>query len=1174
MWHSTEVSRILKSMTEKYGYKILQNRKQCVAFCGDLLAKYELEKRVFQMLFYTGLGEVLAGVPYRSEQDLNRGLFAVEKFLRLQAIDQEMACNIIEVIRMTFIDDTVDSKESFFKPIISKTFKDIHFAMMLPTYTCEVGRIDINSTFKYHTSSGEVDSVLEKCVITDRMGNLYVSNMDYSVFPHFSIKNFCISVQTGDNRVSLKDSKIEFTFLCSDKRKIIISYVLPDSKSFRFENIQIINMSESEYEVMTSIFILLIKYSEKEMTDTIDDNNQSYQQESIYTSPNIEEYSEAIRKEIYFLKQGKGKKYKVINGEKLHRDSKGVYTYKFEMETELHLPDDAPVTIETANGFQANGTVLVCEDFQIMLQLDRDINDVVNVAYITVEPWKLLEALDKRMNSLNSNKNYLAIKLMDEGPGLATNEDIMNVPKGQDEVVRQLQSDDILAVWGPPGTGKTFTMANIAIDYLLRGKSVLIVSHSNVSVDGVIKKIIDLPIADMSAYLKEGKILRFGYVRDEELANQEYATSFGYALTQNPKLKKELETFTKKREALKAVNQTKTDEYHDIEKQIKKIRELIRKEERKYVEKSQLIGTTISRATVDVMFENQQYDLVMFDEVSMAYVPQVIVAAALAKEKFICVGDFKQLSPIAQSPSAKQILQTDIFSYLRIVDDNGRMYSHPWLVMLNEQRRMHPDISTFPNKYVYKNLLTNHDSVVCGRSHIVNDYPLPGDALSLIDLTSSYCAASKNNDNSRFNILSAIVSFLTATNADKMGNVDSVGIITPYAAQTRLIRAMIRDYYKRGTEIISCATVHQFQGSESDVLIFDAVESYPTNRVGFLMGKDMNAVTRLVNVAITRAKGKLVTVANRKFWMNTFKGSNHIFYKLLEYILGSHKVVNNAKDNMTLKTYVESINPNRMIKIFTDEQLAIEQFERDMVRTKGRFMMSIPDGELHETHEQILDIVEDAESRGVNILMKCNEYDDLPEAWKKYCVNTENATFPLMVLDDQVLWYGLPTSKLKFKLDKSTTHFTADHIMVRIDGKNTIEMIKSLTNLEVVEVNGNKKTLSVKENKNSASIINENNSHDDASPGDLAGFIEEHILCPKCNNHYNLTKNQKGTVYLRCSNSICSNSEFLKTDVINMYINVYNVCCPRDGGTIKGLLGKYGPYVRCSHGHFMGPNEI
>lgn len=141
----------------------------------------------------------------------------------------------------------------------------------------------------------------------------------------------------------------------------------------------------------------------------------------------------------------------------------------------MHLPDDAPVVVEAAGGLRAVGSVLSCEDFQILLLLDRDLNDKVSSAYLMVEPWKLLEALDKKMNSLNPNINKLAIKIMEEGPDLSTDKDIANVPKGQPAVEHKLETDDIVTVWGPPGTGKTYTMAKIANSYIAQGKSVLIV---------------------------------------------------------------------------------------------------------------------------------------------------------------------------------------------------------------------------------------------------------------------------------------------------------------------------------------------------------------------------------------------------------------------------------------------------------------------------------------------------------------------------------------------------------------------------------------------------------------------------------------------------------------------------------------------------------------------------
>lgn len=91
----------------------------------------------------------------------------------------------------------------------------------------------------------------------------------------------------------------------------------------------------------------------------------------------------------------------------------------------------------------------------------------------------------------------------------------------------------------------------------------------------------------------------------------------------------------------------------------------------------------------------------------------------------------------------------------------------------------------------------------------------------------------KNSDNSRFNIVSSIVSLTLALEALNAGE-DSIGIITPYGAQTRLIQALLQDAdpERKWKDNISCATVHQFQGSERNLIIFDAVESFPAARAG------------------------------------------------------------------------------------------------------------------------------------------------------------------------------------------------------------------------------------------------------------------------------------------------------------------------------------------------------
>ena len=631
----------------------------------------------------------------------------------------------------------------------------------------------------------------------------------------------------------------------------------------------------------------------------------------------------------------------------------------------------------------------------------------------------------------------------------------------------------------------------------------------------------------------------------------------------------ELDTCTLKRDELKAKKKEKSKEYDEIEKKIKHVRNDIRKEEKRYAERAQLIGTTISCATVDPIFDSKQFDLVMFDEVSMAYVPQVIAAAALSKGKFLCVGDFRQLAPISQCPDS-QLLKKDIFSYLKIIDGTGHMYWHPWLVMLNEQRRMHPDIAGFSNKYIYKRLLQNHKSVEDSRNAIVQAFPLPGDAMNLIDIAGTYCAADKNTDGSRFNILSAIIAFSTAVCASQQ-TVENVGIITPYAAQTRLIRAMLKDYTTRKESRISCATVHQFQGSESDIIIFDAVESYPKSAVGYLMGKDPDNIARLINVAVTRAKGKLITVANDKFWDNLYTGTNHIFYKLLNYIKDGHNVVSNH--SKTFLPYLENNSPGQTIQLYTNEDAAIFMLENDLEKAKGRVVISLPSGKLRDTNDKIIGAIDKVHARGIDILMKSNKCAELPDTWKKYCVGTENATFPLIVIDNETAWYGIPTADWNFKVDKSSSLLTVVHVMVRMKGKNTIEMVKALTELESVRTGANIRILGNKENINSQR--RKDSLADETDSAGLAAFVEEKEFCPECKNHMILTKNQRGTAYIRCSNKNCKKMKYLTTDLMNWYIESYNVKCPKnDGGELKGILGKYGPCIKCSKGHFLKPEEI
>lgn len=581
MWHTAEIVKILKKITNGYGYEVYQDKKKCVALCNDLLADYSAEKNIMQMLFQAGLGEAMRDVPFKSKSELKMGLSNIDKFLIAQAIESSVRDEVLDVIKQTFALNGADLEaKSAYQPVISRTFNDIHFKLLLPVIKEFSDRVDASFKFIYKDNQEEINTVLEKCIITDRFGKEHSSHMDYALLSNGKTKEVTISVPVESRKIYVADASVEFVFLCSNNKKISVFYHTDSSRKSMLKKVEVCQMTSVEHSRMIDIVNLILKTVDDEQksektTDTDNRENeetQTFESYTAYTSSDISEYSDALHKEIFYLKQGKGKKYKIVNGNRLNVSDKGIFTYSFEMETELHLPDDAPVVVETFDGLRAVGSVLACEDFEMILLLDRDLNDKVNAAHLMVEPWKLLEALDKRMTSLNPNVHKLAIRIMRDGPGLATNDDIRNVPMGQPAVSKKLESDDIVTVWGPPGTGKTYTMAKIVNNYIAQNKSVLIVSHSNVSVDGVIKQVVKMLDSSLQSYLENGKILRFGYVRDEELSQNPYATSFNYTLSKCETFARQLDILNAKRDELRAKNRMKSEEYTEIEKKIKAVR--------------------------------------------------------------------------------------------------------------------------------------------------------------------------------------------------------------------------------------------------------------------------------------------------------------------------------------------------------------------------------------------------------------------------------------------------------------------------------------------------------------------------------------------------------------------------------------------------------------------------
>ena len=125
----------------------------------------------------------------------------------------------------------------------------------------------------------------------------------------------------------------------------------------------------------------------------------------------------------------------------------------------------------------------------------------------------------------------------------------------------------------------------------------------------------------------------------------------------------------------------------------------------------------------------------------------------------------------------------------------------------------------------------------------------------------------------------------------------SVLIVAPYKPHVMLINKLIElEYKNRGLNpnhfLVKAGTIHSFQGSEADIVIFDLVVDEPHWKANlFIPDSSSDEVCkaindnlrRMFNVAVTRAKFQLFMVGNFSYCEKRAKGN--ALGELLEYLL-------------------------------------------------------------------------------------------------------------------------------------------------------------------------------------------------------------------------------------------------------------------------------------------------
>jgi flagellar biosynthesis GTPase FlhF/ribosomal protein L37AE/L43A len=223
------------------------------------------------------------------------------------------------------------------------------------------------------------------------------------------------------------------------------------------------------------------------------------------------------------------------NGERIELD--GVERgYRFPYDGDAELFEGAKVTI-SVGGRTCDGSIVSISSQWLIISLDEDFGKVITFCILRIDNTAMLDALADRLEKARNGETRLNYSIADEvldnsgEPAAPSVRDhnlssFQELNSHQQHAVHHMVANRVTYLWGPPGTGKTQTLAVFNQLLFEEGKRVLLCSNTNQAVDQVLEKLCETFGTDHPA-LVEGKVLRIGKAEGVPDRFTEYVTLDG-----------------------------------------------------------------------------------------------------------------------------------------------------------------------------------------------------------------------------------------------------------------------------------------------------------------------------------------------------------------------------------------------------------------------------------------------------------------------------------------------------------------------------------------------------------------------------------------------------------------------------------------------------------------------
>ena len=421
-------------------------------------------------------------------------------------------------------------------------------------------------------------------------------------------------------------------------------------------------------------------------------------------------------------------------------------------------------------------------------------------------------------------------------------------------VNRILNAREVAIVHGPPGTGKTTTLVEAIVETTRREPQVLVCAPSNAAIDWISSQL----LARGVRLVRVGNPLRINKPLLESTYEYRYSAHPDYP---------ELWSVRKLLRELHATPAGSRRQHNHMQRLHRRAEELELKIHEEILQQAEVVACTLIGSANRVL-EHRHFGTLFIDEATQA-LEAACWAAILKADRVVLAGDHQQLPPTIKCPQAARG-GLDRTLMQRIVETKPET-----VTMLNTQYRMNEAIMNFSSRWFY-------DGRLKAAPEVAHRTLAPWDApLVWVDTSDCRFVERTNASQSRLNRAEALLLVNILKDYVRQIFIDSslfekttIGIISPYKAQISVLKQLVNKSHTLAPirHNISINTVDGFQGQERDIILISMVRDNEQGSIGFL--KDL----RRMNVAITRAKRKLIVVGNCETLAHT-----RFYQELIDY---------------------------------------------------------------------------------------------------------------------------------------------------------------------------------------------------------------------------------------------------------------------------------------------------